>query len=85
MKDIDLSNFDTHNVGGMSYMFNGCYSLKNIDVSGFNTSNVTDMLRMFAWCENLENIYVGPNWNLSAYCNTQDMFVGSKIDHVTKR
>ena len=50
LKDIDLSNFDTHNVTDMSYLFCFCNSLANIDVSTFNTAKVTDMQHMFHTC-----------------------------------
>ncbi len=40
----------------MSYMFNGCESLKSIDISNFNTNNVTDMSFMFNGCESLNSI-----------------------------
>lgn len=44
---IDLSSFDTSNVGDMSYMFSGS-SAKKLDLRYFNTSKVEDMQYMFS-------------------------------------
>ncbi len=40
---INLSNFYTNNVINMSYMFNGCTSLKNLNLSHFNITNVNEI------------------------------------------
>ena len=34
----------------MSYMFDGCSSLKELNLNNFNTNNVTDMRYMFGGC-----------------------------------
>jgi len=34
----------------MSYIFNGCSSLKELNINNFNTNNVTDMYGMFSGC-----------------------------------
>ena len=34
----------------MSFMFEGCSSLKELNLNNFNTNNVTDMSYMFAGC-----------------------------------
>ena len=34
----------------MSYMFDGCSSLKELNLNNFNTNNVTDMSGMFSKC-----------------------------------
>ena len=44
LKEINLSNFDTHNVINMKVIFFGCSSLKEINLSNFNTDNVTDVV-----------------------------------------
>ena len=56
LKSLNLSGFDTSNVGSMYRMFDGCSSLTSLDLSGFNTSKVTDMYRMFAGCNNLKSL-----------------------------
>ena len=44
----------------MSYMFNGCSSLKSLpDISKWNTNNVTNMNNMFGGCELLKLL---PDW-----------------------
>ena len=50
LKEINLSNFNTHNVTDISCMFYECSSLKEINLSNFNTNNVTDMQYMFDGC-----------------------------------
>ena len=34
----------------MSWMFNGCSSLKELNLNNFNTNNVTNMSGMFSGC-----------------------------------
>ena len=36
----------------MSFMFNGCSSLKELNLSNFNTNNVINMNHMFNGCSN---------------------------------
>ena len=55
LENLDLSNFDTSNVTGMSEMFHIC-GLTSLDLSSFNTSKVTDMSCMFSDCEGLTNL-----------------------------
>ena len=52
--NIDLSCFNTKNVGDMQNMFSLCDQLTNIDLSYFNTENVTNMNCMFYGCFNLK-------------------------------
>ncbi|WEV41763.1 BspA family leucine-rich repeat surface protein [Bifidobacterium sp. ESL0682] len=44
---LDLSNFNTTNATGMSYMFFDCFALATLDLSPLDTTNVTDMSGMF--------------------------------------
>ena len=53
---LDVSNFDTRAVTDMSFMFDGCRTLKTLDLSSFDTKNVTDMLCMFQYCEVLTTL-----------------------------
>ena len=66
---LDLSNFDTHNITNMSFMFFYCQNLKSLNLSNFNTKNVVDMSGMFSYCESLKKI------NLSNFItqNVNDM------------
>ena len=47
-----LDLFD--NVKDMSYMFNGCSSLKSLNLSSFNTNNVKDMEYLLVCCSSLK-------------------------------
>ena len=44
---IGLNSFDTSNVTGMSFMFQGLKNITTLDVSHFDTSKVTTMGYMF--------------------------------------
>ncbi len=59
----------------MSYMFNGCESLKSIDISNFNTNNVTNMSYMFNECESLKSIDIS-NFNTNNVTDMSFMFNG---------
>ena len=74
LKKIDLSNFNTHNVINMSYMFSWCNSLTNINLSNFNTQNVTYMSGMFSGCNSLTNIDDSLNFKFRSV--EMDMFSG---------
>ena len=49
LKELNLSNFNTVNVANLSYMFNGCKSLRKINLSKFNTENVTKYELYVSW------------------------------------
>ena len=51
--EIDLSKFDTSDVGIMTGMFSSCSSLTSINLSNIKTSKVTSMASMFAGCSQL--------------------------------
>jgi len=48
IKELDLSKFDTSELGTMSGMFQNMSSLQKLDLSNIDTSNVYDMSYMFA-------------------------------------
>ena len=76
MISISFSHFfNTSNVYDMSYMFDGCSSLKSIGLSNFSTSNVEDMEHMFFGCNSLESIGLS-NFNTSRVSNMNLMFNG---------
>ena len=54
--NLDLSNFDTHNITNMSFMFWNCKNLNYLILENFNTKNVVDMSGMFSFCESLKKI-----------------------------
>ena len=62
----------------MSYMFQGCSSLKDINLSNFNTSNVTNMSWMFNGCELLSSLPDISKWNTSNVTEMSRMFDGCK-------
>ena len=53
---LDLSNFITHLVVNMTYMFSGCKSLKYLNISNFDTSKVINMTQMFNDCRELKSL-----------------------------
>lgn len=69
LTNIDMSEFNTHNVEDMSNMFRCCNSLHTLDLVNFITDNVQTMEAMFYGCANLREI------NLSSFntVNVKDM------------
>ena len=56
---VNLSGWDTRNVGSMDHMFEKCKSLKTLDLSGFDTREKTcAMDDMFNTCNELTTIFV---------------------------
>ena len=53
IKKLYLSNFKTNNVTNMSWMFDGCSSLKELNLNNFHTNKVTNMSWMFSRCSSL--------------------------------
>ena len=74
--DLDLSNFDTHNVTDMSRMFAYC-GVKQIDLSSFDTQNVTDMSGMFHCCERLVDLDLS-SFDIKNACNIKSMLFECK-------
>ena len=50
LKELNLSNFNIHNVYNMEYMFSECSSLKELNLPNFNTNNKCNMRYMFSGC-----------------------------------
>lgn len=73
LKNVDISNFDTHNCDRFNGMFQGCISLESIDVSGFDTSNATSMVGMFAGCSSLKSLDLS-NFNTAKVTRMDNMF-----------
>ena len=73
---IDLSKFDTSDVGIMENMFSCCSSLKEIvGLNMFNTSNVVTTQLMFFGCESLETLDLS-SFDLNAVKDLDGMFFG---------
>ena len=71
--NIDVSNWNVHNVKNMKGMFFE-YNSFNCDLSGWDVSNVTDMSFMFDSCKNFNcNL---SKWNVSNVENMSCMFNG---------
>ena len=69
---IPVARFD--GVTDMSYMFDGCSSLKTLDVSHFNTQNVKRMDFMFSNCSTLTTLDLS-NFNTSNVTYMGNMFL----------
>lgn len=53
-KIVNIQNLNTKQTTVMSYMFEGCTSLKEIDLRGFNTKMTKGMQNMFKDCTSLQ-------------------------------
>ena len=82
LKTLDLSGFNTENVGmmgeffvgSMKEMFAGCEALESITFSSaFNTANVTDMYCMFYGCKALKTLDLS-GFNTANVTNMVGMF-----------
>lgn len=59
LETIEYLNYlTTENVKDMSYVFNGCKSLKSLDLSNFKTNSATDISYMFYECSSLTSLDV---------------------------
>ena len=54
--ELNLSNFNTHNVKSMEFMFSRCEYLTSLNISNFDTSKVTNIRYMFSGCKTLLSI-----------------------------
>lgn len=70
---LDLTNFDTHNITDMSYIFADCNNLSYLNLSNFNTSNVKDMSFMFNKCYNLKHLNLS-NFSTNKVTEMEAMF-----------
>ena len=77
IKEINFINCVQRNITDMSYMFNGCSSLRKLDISRLRTNNVTDMSHMFYGCSLLKEINVS-NFDTSKVENMEAMFKSCK-------
>ena len=76
---LDLSGFNTSNVGSMASMFDRCRARKLI-LSSFDTSNVAIMESMFAECE-VVNLDIS-NFKLDSLENADSMFFSCKAKNI---
>lgn len=79
----DISNWKTHGVKNMKYMFAHADKLEKMgNISNWDISNVDKMDGMFEGTKNLTTDEVGNfnNWKLNSVCTTTDMFEDSGID-----
>ena len=75
LSTLDLSNFDTHEIVDMSYMFYDCTNLEALDLSNFKTNMVTRMAYMFGNCESLRVLDLS-NFNDQYIVRKTGMFSG---------
>lgn len=61
LENIDVSNWDTSNVGNMDGLFYNCDSLQSLDLSNWNTSNVTSTSNIFTEVNNIEYLVFPDN------------------------
>jgi len=78
---IDVSHFDTSNVGNMRGMFDTCYSLTSLDLTNFVTSNVSDMSDMFNQCASLKRLNLS-SFDTSNVNNMWFMFANSGLERL---
>ena len=78
---IDVSHFDTSNVGNMRGMFDTCYSLTSLDLTNFVTSNVSDMSDMFNQCASLKRLNLS-SFDTSNVTNMYFMFANSGLERL---
>lgn len=63
---LDVSNWDTHNVTDMGYMFDNCSSLLKLDFKNWNVSKVKTFERFLAFTDSLIEIKNYEQWDLSS-------------------
>ena len=73
--EMDLSNFDSSNVNGMTGMFRGCSSLTSINLFNFDTSQVIFMGQIFYGCSSLTSLDLS-SFNFTNVEHTDNMFNG---------
>ena len=71
-----LGMLDTSETIDLSYMFEGCESLKSIDVSALKTQNTKTLYRMFGNCTELTSVtgFNSETWDTSNVKNFGGMF-----------
>ena len=78
IQKIKFIKFNRSTFNDMSFMFEGCYSLKEIDLINFNTKNVTNMSGMFKGCRELEKLDLS-KFDTSKVNNMFRMFSGCNL------
>ena len=76
LKNVDLSQFSTHNVTSMKKMFLECAALTILDLSSFDTNRVDITEEMFKDCTELTKIYASSRFDVSSALASSDMFTG---------
>ena len=82
LTSIDLSKFDTSNIGDMQYLFYGCSSLETIDLSNCDTAKVNNMLSMFEGCTNLTTIYASHRFVITSVGSDKDTNMFANCDNL---
>ena len=80
LKSLDLSTFDTSNVGSFINLFANCSSLESLDLSSFNTSNSTHMGTMFSGCYSLYEVKLSNSFTMDSVTNSTLMFSDYYLD-----
>ncbi len=70
---INFKKFYRNNITDMSYMFNGCSSLRELNLSNFNTNYVTNMSLIFFGCQSLKELNLS-NFNTNNVTDMRYMF-----------
>ena len=73
LTSLDLSNFKTEDITGMSMMFRDCISLTSLVLSKINTEKVSDMSMLFYGCKLLTSLDLS-NFNTENVTNMEEMF-----------
>ena len=66
LKELDLSNWDTSNVTGMEFLFDGCIALRKLYLTNFNTKNA-DLGGIFNQCKSLTDLITNDKRILTVY------------------
>ena len=74
--ELDLSNFDTHNVRDMRNMFYRCQNLKHLDLSSFDISKLWGISYMFYYCSSMEWLDVSSFTNMNCVVEYDCLFYG---------
>jgi surface protein len=73
--NLNISNFNTHNLQDMEAMFKDCISLQDLDLSSFSTNRVANMKELFSGCKKLhthlylDNFVISDGTIITDMCN----------------
>ena len=74
-KILKIKLMEIKTITNMSYMFDGCESLRSLsDISNWNINKVTNMRGMFYGCKSLTSLSDISNWNTNIVTNITYMF-----------